>query len=51
MIAGTVNANREPVIRVSLQDAAGRGHDRDAVVDTGFNGWLTLPPGSSPASA
>jgi len=26
------------------QDAIGQDHKFDAVVDTGFTGWLTLPP-------
>ena len=46
MIIGTVNANLEPLIRVSVQDINGQEHQWDAVVDTGFNGWLTLPPDS-----
>lgn len=44
MITGTVNANLEPRIRISVQDINGQEHQWDAVVDTGFNGWLTLPP-------
>jgi clan AA aspartic protease len=46
MISGTVNTNLEPLIRVSIQDINGQEHQWDAVVDTGFNGWLTLPPDS-----
>jgi len=45
MITGTVNADREAVIRLGVRDVNGHGHDCDAIVDTGFNGWLTLPPG------
>lgn len=41
---GAVNANREAVIRLGVRDANGQAHERDAIVDTGFNGWLTLPP-------
>jgi clan AA aspartic protease len=44
MITGNVNADREAIIRVTILDAAGEPHERDAVVDTGYNGWLTLPP-------
>ena len=44
MITGTVSANREPIIRISIQDTHGQSHERNAVLDIGFNGWLTLPP-------
>ena len=51
MITGTVSLNREPIIRISVQDAQGRSHERNAVLDTGFNGWLTLPPESHTRSS
>jgi predicted aspartyl protease len=44
MIAGTVSANREAIIRISVQDADEQSHEYNAVLDTGFNGWLILPP-------
>lgn len=44
MITGTVNANREAILRLTIRDASGQDHERDAVVDTGFDGWLSLPP-------
>ena len=44
MIEGFVNANYEPVITLSLQGPSGNAPDIEAVVDTGFNGFLTLPP-------
>ncbi len=44
MIEGFVNANYEPVITLSLQGPSGKARDIEAVVDTGFNGFLTLPP-------
>ena len=44
MITGTVNADREPVIRIRVHDVNGHERHRAAVVDTGFTGWLTLPP-------
>ena len=44
MIEGFVNANYEPVITLSLQGPSGKACDIESVVDTGFNGFLTLPP-------
>jgi clan AA aspartic protease len=32
-----------PVVPLILWDLGGREHTLTAVVDTGFNGWLTLP--------
>ena len=43
MIEGEVNANYEPVISLPVQGPAGQTLEIDAVVDTGFNGFLTLP--------
>ena len=44
MIEGVVNPHFEAVVRLSLLNASGQTRDVDAVVDTGFNGFLTLPP-------
>lgn len=44
MITGTVNAAREAVLRLSVYDANGQTQETDAIVDTGFDGWLTLSP-------
>jgi clan AA aspartic protease len=44
MMIGTVNADLEAVLRLTVRDAAGQPHDVDAVIDSGFNGFLTLPP-------
>ena len=44
MIEGVVNAAREAVVTLSLRGAAGRTLEVDAVVDTGFSRFLTLPP-------
>lgn len=43
MIQGTVNANNEATIRIPVHDANGQPHDVEAVIDTGFTGYLTLP--------
>ena len=45
MITGTVNASREARIHLSIRDVADHERDIEAVVDTGFNGPLTLPSG------
>ena len=43
MIVGRVDANHELMIRVTIQDAAGLDHEREAILDTGFTGAITLP--------
>ncbi len=43
MIEGVVNAAYEPVITLALQGPLGQSREVEAVVDTGFNGFLTLP--------
>lgn len=43
MITGTVNSNREARLSLVIRDAIGHEHLRDTVVDTGFDGWLSLP--------
>ena len=44
MIEGRVNAAYEAVIRVRLRGPEGQIQELDAVVDTGFNRFLVLPP-------
>lgn len=44
MITGLVNASREAVIRLAIQSASGQTSEIEAVVDTGFTGFLTPPP-------
>jgi predicted aspartyl protease len=43
VIAGRVVAGREAVIPISLLGAQGQGETINAIVDTGFTGFLTLP--------
>ena len=44
MIEGAVNAHLEAIVTLPLLGPAGQTHEVDAVVDTGFNGYLVLPP-------
>ncbi|MBE8998068.1 clan AA aspartic protease [Nostoc sp. LEGE 12447] len=44
MIAGIVNVDLEPIISISICGSDGKIYTQDAIVDTGFNGWLSLPP-------
>jgi len=44
MIVGIVNAAFEPIISLSVCGSDGKVYTHDAIVDTGFNGWLSLPP-------
>jgi clan AA aspartic protease len=43
MIIGVVNAEFEPIISLSIRRSDGKFFTQDAIVDTGFNGWLSLP--------
>lgn len=44
MITGYVSDNREAVIALHVFDLQGHLHEIEAVIDTGFTGFLTLPP-------
>lgn len=44
MITGVINAEFEPIIPLSIRRFDGKVFTKDAIVDTGFNGWLSLPP-------
>ena len=43
MIEGVVNAAHEAVVTLHLQEPQGRTRSIEAVVDTGYSGYLTLP--------
>lgn len=43
MIIGIVDSSNAPLVPLVVKDAAGEDHSSMAVVDTGFNGWITLP--------
>ena len=44
MIRGVVNTAYEPIVNLTVQGPSGQSQEIEAVVDTGFNGFLTLPP-------
>ena len=44
MIQGVVNASHEAVVTLPLQGPNGQIRDIEAVIDTGYSGYLTLPP-------
>ena len=43
MISGQVNADQEATIRLTVRGPGGSEQTVEAVVDTGFDGWLSLP--------
>lgn len=43
MMTGSVNACREPVLRLTVRGPAGQEPEVEAVIDTGFNGSMSLP--------
>jgi clan AA aspartic protease len=44
MITGVVTASRQAIIRLTVRGPEGQEQAIDAVIDTGFDGILTLPP-------
>ena len=44
MITGGVSRSLEAIVRLPVRDVTDREHEVEAVLDTGFNGGLTLPP-------
>src|SRR5947209_19804881 len=45
MITGVVNAHLEATLRLTLRGPVGQIRRVNVVIDTGFDGWLSLPPG------
>jgi len=43
MIEGIVNVYSEALINLTVVGVKGKRQEIEAVVDTGFNGWLSLP--------
>jgi clan AA aspartic protease len=43
MIKGRVNAHHEALVPLPLRGTQGEEHAIEAVIDTGYNGFLTLP--------
>jgi len=44
VIVGVVSADREAILRLTVRGPAGDEEEVEAVIDTGFDGWLSLPP-------
>ena len=44
MIEGVVNAAYEAVVTLLLQGPDGQAQEFEAVIDTGYSGYLTFPP-------
>ncbi len=44
MMTGIVTASREAILRIILHDINGLEHAYETVIDTEYNGTLTLPP-------
>jgi clan AA aspartic protease len=45
MISGVVNEDLEATTRLMVRGAGNASRETEAVIDTGFSGFLTLPPG------
>jgi clan AA aspartic protease len=43
MITGVVKDDRQAVIRLTVRGPAGQEQKIEAIIDTGFDGWLSLP--------
>lgn len=43
MISGSVNHHRDAIVRLVVRGRQGQTFEAEAIVDTGYNGSLTLP--------
>jgi clan AA aspartic protease len=43
MITGVVTDDRQALIRLIVRGPAGKEEEVEAIIDTGFDGWLSLP--------
>ncbi len=43
MISGVVTDDRQAVIHLKVRGPAGQEQEIEAIIDTGFDGWLSLP--------
>jgi clan AA aspartic protease len=44
MITGVMTASHQAIVRLTVHGPEGQEQEIDAVIDTGFDGILTLPP-------
>ena len=43
MITGRVNKHYEAIVRLVVRGPQGQAEEIEAIIDTGFSGWLSLP--------
>jgi clan AA aspartic protease len=43
MISGVVTGNRQAVIQLTVRGSTGQEQEIEAIIDTGFDGYLSLP--------